>query len=159
LLERDFTLATAAGGVLFYGLFSGLSRPFWGLLGERVPPRLLLAGSTIFTGASIFFFLNVRSLPVLVGYMTIAGVSMGGFLILQSLLTSNYFGREHIGAVTAMMAPAAIISTAFSPLIIGILYDLNGDYVYAFSFAAVAWIAAGVVALLAKPPVRGPTNP
>ncbi len=159
LLERDFTLATAAGGVLFYGVFSGLSRPFWGLLGERVPPRFLLAGSTIFTGASIFFFLSVSSLPVLVGYMTIAGVSMGGFLILQSLLTSNYFGREHIGAVTAMMAPAAIISTAFSPLIIGILYDLNGDYVYAFSFAAVAWIAAGVVALLAKPPVRGPAGP
>jgi MFS family permease len=86
--------------------------------------------------------------------MTIAGVAMGGFLILQSLLTSNYFGREHIGAVTAMMAPAAIVSTAMSPLIIGALYDLNGDYVYAFTFAAVAWIAAGVVALVAKPPRR-----
>jgi sugar phosphate permease len=154
LLEREFTLATAAGGVLFYGIFSGLSRPFWGVIGERIHPRFLLAGSTLFTGASIFFFLNVSSLPVLAGYMTTAGVSMGGFLILQSLLTSNYFGREHIGAITAMMAPAAIVSTAMSPLIIGFLYDLNGDYVYAFTFAAVAWMGAGVVALMAKPPKR-----
>ncbi len=154
LLERNFTLASAASGVLFYGIFSGLSRPFWGLIGERVPPRFLLAGSTIFTGGSIFFFLNVSSLPILAGYMAIAGVAMGGFLILQSLLTANYFGREHIGAITAMMAPAAIVSTAMSPLIMGVLYDLNGDYVYAFTFAAVAWIAAGVVALMAKPPNR-----
>lgn len=154
LLEQGFTLATAAGGILFYGVFSGLSRPFWGVLGERIPPRLLLAGSTIFTGASIFLFLHVSSLGVLAAYMTIAGVAMGGFLILQSLLTSNYFGREHIGAVTAMMAPAAIVSTAMSPLIIGALYDWKGDYVYAFTFAAVAWIAAGIVALVAKPPKR-----
>jgi sugar phosphate permease len=158
LLEREFTLATAAGGVLFYGVFSGMSRPFWGMVGERVPPRLLLAGSTIFTGASIFFFLHVDSLPVLAGYMTIAGISMGGFLILQSLLTSNYFGREHIGAITAMMAPASIVSTAISPLIIGILYDLNGDYIYAFTFAAIAWIAAGCVALVAKPPKTAGTE-
>jgi sugar phosphate permease len=154
LLERGFALPAAAGGVLFYGVFSGLSRPLWGLVGERIHPRFLLAGSTIFTGASIFFFLNIDSLPVLAGYMTIAGVSMGGFLILQSLLTSNYFGREHIGAIMALMAPASIVSTALSPLIIGALYDLNGDYVYAFSFAAVAWMAAGVVALIAKPPRR-----
>lgn len=158
LLEREFTLATAAGGVLFYGVFSGLSRPLWGLIGERIQPRFLLAGSTVFTGASIFFFLSVNTLPVLAGYMTIAGVSMGGFLILQSLLTSNYFGREHIGAITAMMAPAAIVSTSLSPLIVGALYDLNGDYVYAFSFAAVAWIAAGLVAMLAKPPDRSATD-
>ena len=159
LLERDFTLATAAGGVLFYGVFSGLSRPLWGLMGERIHPRFLLGGSTIFTGASIFFFLKVSTLPVLAGYMTIAGVSMGGFLILKSLLISNYFGREHIGAITAMMAPAAIVSTAMSPLIIGFLYDVNGDYDYAFTFAAVAWIAAGVVALIARPPQRTVAGP
>jgi MFS family permease len=158
LLERNFTLASAAGGILFYGVLSGLSRPIWGWVGERIPPRFLLAGSTVFTGMSIFFFLNVSSLPLLVGYMTIAGVSMGGFLILQSLLTSNYFGREHIGSITAMMAPAAIVSTSISPLIIGALYDLNGDYVYAFTFAALAWIAAGIVALIAKPPKRAFTD-
>jgi sugar phosphate permease len=158
LLERNFTLASAAGGILFYGVLSGFSRPVWGWVGERIPPRFLLAGSALFTGVSIFAFLHVTSLPLLAGYMTIAGVSMGGFLILQSLLTSNYFGREHIGAITAMMAPAAIVSTSISPLIIGALYDLNGDYVYAFTFAAVAWISAGVVALFAKPPKRALTD-
>jgi sugar phosphate permease len=154
LLQRNFTLASAAAGILFYGVLSGFSRPVWGWVGERIPPRFLLAGSTLFTGVSIFSFLHVTSLPLLAGYMTIAGVSMGGFLILQSLLTSNYFGREHIGAITAMMAPAAIVSTSISPLIIGALYDLKGDYVYAFTFSAVAWISAGVVALFAKPPKR-----
>ena len=84
--------------------------------------------------------------------MSIAGVAMGGYLILQSLLTSNYFGRAHIGSITAMMRPAAMVSSASSPLIIGFLYDLNGNYTIAFLFAAGAWTLAGFVVLLAKPP-------
>ena len=77
---------------------------------------------------------------------------MGGFLILQSLLTADYFGRSHLGAITTMMRPAAMVSSASGPLLVGVLYDINGNYTYAFLAAAVAWCIAGFVVLLAKPP-------
>jgi MFS family permease len=153
LLEKGFTSGQASFAILFYGVASGLSRPLWGIVGEFIHARFLMAGSTVFTGLSIVLFLTFDSLALISAYMAIAGVAMGGYLILQSLLTADYFGRAHIGAITAAMRPAAMISTASSPLIIGALYDLNGDYVIAFLFAAAAWVSAGFVVLLAKPPV------
>ncbi|MCH8199852.1 MAG: MFS transporter, partial [Chloroflexi bacterium] len=49
LLETGFSAAEASAGIAVYGLVSGLSRPVWGLLAERVPPRFLLAGSAAVT--------------------------------------------------------------------------------------------------------------
>jgi sugar phosphate permease len=152
LREEGFSTSQAAFGILFYGVLSGISRPLWGLAGERFAPRLLMAGSTMFTGVSILVFLSVTNLPQVAIYMTIAGVSMGGYLILQSLLTADYFGRRHLGGITAMMRPAAMISSALGPLLMGVLYDINGNYTYAFLTAAAAWFIAGFVVLLAKPP-------
>ena len=153
LLEHDFSAAEASAAILFYGVLSGLSRPLWGLAGERVPARFLMAGSTMVTGVSILFFLKIGSLPLLIAYMAVAGVAMGGFLILQTLLTAAYFGRAHLGGVTAIMRPAAMVSSALSPLVIGALYDLNESYALAFLLAAAAWFIAGIVVLLAKPPM------
>ena len=152
LREEGFSASQAAFGILFYGVLSGASRPLWGLVGERIAPRLLMAGSTMFTGVSIVVFVNVTNIAQVTIYMAIAGVSMGGYLILQSLLTANYFGRQHLGAITGMMRPAAMIISASGPLLVGLLYDLNANYTYAFLAAAAAWFIAGFFVLLAKPP-------
>jgi sugar phosphate permease len=152
LLEQDFTSRQASVGILFYGVLSGASRPVWGFLGERIQPRYLLGGSMIVTAFSVAVFLNIGSLGLLIGYMIVAGVSMGGFLILQSLLTANYFGRAHLGAVTTMMRPAAMVTGALSPLLIGALYDLRGGYTVALSVAGAAWFLAGLFALAARAP-------
>ena len=156
LLEQDFTGGQASLGILFYGVVSGVSRPVWGILAERVQPRYLLSGSMIVTAFSVLVFLTIGSLGLLIGYMIVAGVSMGGFLILQSLLTANYFGRAHLGAVTTMMRPAAMVTGALSPLLIGALYDLRGGYTLALLVAGAAWLLAGVFALAARPPAARP---
>ena len=152
LLERDFSAAQASFGILFYGVISGLSRPVWGLISERVAPRFLMAAVTGVTGFSILAFLEVRSLAPLVAYMSVAGVVMGGYLILQSLLTADYFGRAHLGAVAGLMRPVGMVTGAVSPLIIGALYDLHGGYTIAFLVAAAAWLGSGAIALATKPP-------
>jgi sugar phosphate permease len=152
LLEQDFSAAQASAGILFYGVISGVSRPFWGVVAERVQPRYLMAGSTLVTALSIGAFLQIRSMLPLVTYMSVAGVSMGAFLILQSLLTANYFGRAHLGSVSNMFRPAAMATGALSPLLIGVLYDLRGTYTLAFTAAGIAWAIAGLFALAARAP-------
>ena len=47
-------------------------------------------------------------------------------------------------------------TSALSPLLFGLLYDLRGGYGLAFLTAAVAWFVAGVIVLLARPPVQRP---
>ncbi|MCY4582079.1 MAG: MFS transporter [Chloroflexi bacterium] len=152
LVETGFTPGQAAAGIAVYGLLSGIVRPGWGLLGERFPARYLLGGVSISTAVLIAIFLNVRTMEVLLPVMFMAGVIMGGYLILRALLTANYFGRTYLGAVNSLFRPIVMGTGAAGPLLFGALYDLEGGYTLAFLAAALAWGAAGVIVLLAKPP-------
>ncbi len=154
LLEGGFSAVEASAGIAVYGLLSGLSRPVWGLAAERVPPRYLLAASAAVTSVVIVLFLNVGSVALLAVYMAAAGVSMGGYLILQALLTADYFGRAHLGGVEGVLRPFMLVTGAISPLLFGVLYDLRDGYGAAFLVAAAAWLAAGAIVLAARPPGR-----
>ncbi len=152
LVETGFGPAEASFGIAIYGLVSGLVRPGWGLLGERYPARYLLGGVSVATAALIMVFLNVRGMAALVPVMFMAGFIMGGYLILRALLTANYFGRAHLGAVNSLFRPIVMGTGAAGPILFGALYDLQGGYTLAFLTAALAWGASGVIVLLAKPP-------
>ena len=155
LVETGFTPGQAAAGIAVYGLMSGVVRPFWGLLGERLPARYLMAGVAVATAVLIVVFLNVQGMGALLPVMFLAGVIMGGYLILRALLTANYFGRAHLGAVNSLFRPIVMGTGAAGPLLFGALYDLQGSYTLAFITAALAWGAAGAIVLLAKPPRPG----
>jgi len=152
LVETGFGPAEASFGIAIYGLVSGLVRPGWGLLGERYPTRYLLGGVSVATAVLIMVFLNVRGMAALVPVMFMAGFIMGGYLILRALLTANYFGRAHLGAVNSLFRPIVMGTGAAGPILFGALYDLQGGYTLAFLTAALAWGASGVIVLLAKPP-------
>jgi sugar phosphate permease len=152
LVETGFGPAEASFGIAIYGLVSGLVRPGWGLLGERFPARYLLGGVSVATAVLIMVFLNVRGMAALVPVMFMAGLIMGGYLILRALLTANYFGRMHLGAVNGLFRPIVMGTGAAGPILFGALYDLQGGYTLAFIAAALAWGASGLIVLLAKPP-------
>lgn len=152
LVETGFGPAEASLGIAIYGLVSGLVRPGWGLLGERYPARYLLGGVSIATAVLILVFLNVRGVAALMPVMFMAGFIMGGYLILRALLTANYFGRAHLGAVNSLFRPIVMGIGAAGPILFGALYDLQGGYTLAFLTAALAWGASGLIVLLAKPP-------
>lgn len=152
LIETGFGPAEASFGIAIYGLVSGLVRPGWGVLGERFPARYLMAACAIATAGLIVVFLNVREMSALIPVMFVAGIVMGGYLILRALLTANYFGRAHLGAVNSLFRPFVMGTGALGPLLFGALYDLQDGYTLAFLAAALAWGAAGIFVLLAKPP-------
>lgn len=152
LLESDFSAAQASMLVAIYGFVSGVSRPIWGLVGEKISPRWLMAMSTIVTSGIIVLFLLVTSISGLSLLMAAGGLSMGGYLILRALLSANYFGRTHLGAVNSMIRPFGMGAGAVGPLLFGFLYDLEGNYVIPFLVASAAWGIAGFVVLLASPP-------
>ena len=111
-----------------------------------------MAAVSIATAVVIIVFLNVRGMAALIPVMFMAGVVMGGYLILRALLTANYFGRAYLGAVNSLFRPIVMGTGAAGPLLFGALYDLQGGYTLAFLTAALAWGFAGVIVLLAKPP-------
>ena len=92
-------------------------------------------------------------MSTLIPIMFVAGIVMGGYLILRALLTANYFGRRHIGAINSLFRPFSMGTAALGPLLFGALHDTYGNYQIAFLLAALAWGLAGAIILLARPPI------
>jgi MFS family permease len=152
LVENDFSTTVAVLGISVYGFSSSGARFLWGLLAERYSVRWLLVVETALTGASIFLLIYVSSEVMVIAFMVAAGLSMGGFFILQPLLIAEYFGRAHLGAVSSAINPALTFAGAFAPVLVAALRDGLGNYVAAFFLMMVTWYAASVIFAVSRSP-------
>lgn len=156
LRESGFSAGTAATAVLVYGVFTVSARFFWGFWSSRYATRLVLTAQGVAAGSVVVLFLNVHTTSLLFVWAVAQGLTLAGYFQLQALITTNYFGREHIGAIRGMMFPISTVASASSPLLLGVFRDATGDYVVSFAVVAVLWFAAAAVMLITpRPRVRG----
>ena len=149
-----FTPGVAALSVSFYAIFSMFARFGWGAVSDRFHPRNLWVIGMMATSATVVYMLFVDTLPELLFFAAIHGISLGSFFVLQPILLARYFGRAHLGAIFGIVRPVTALFGAASPLMIGLLYDAQGSYTLGFSIVAVAWFGAAVMVALAVPPRR-----
>ncbi len=153
-VDVGFTPKVAAFAISFYAIFSISSRLIWGTLGDRYHPRKLMIIGLLMVFASVVFLQTVNTLPELLFFGVIQGLSIGSWVILQPILVSHYFGRRHLGAIFGLMRPAMTLFGSASPLMIGALYDIRGTYVLAFAAVAVSWLLAAVMVVFVRAPRR-----
>ena len=155
---QDVGFATGVGAlaITVYGIFSVSVRPLWGLLGERFAVRPLIVVQSFLTASSILLLIYVAGLPMLFAFMVLFGVTMGGSFILRPLIVANYFGRNHLGAITGLMRPFNGFTGAIGPVFVAAVYDLHGSYYWSFVMVMIGFAVTGAVIMLAKPPrLRG----
>ena len=95
---------------------------------------------------------------MLMAFMLLFGVTMGGSFILRPLLIANYFGRDHLGAISGMMRPFQSFTGAIGPIFVAAIYDLHGSYYWSFFLVMLGFATTGGVILLATPPKRNKTQ-
>ncbi len=154
LQDVGFSTGVGALAIMVYGIFSVSVRPFWGILGDRVPVRSLIVVQSFLTAVSILLLIYVTGLPMLLAFMILFGVTMGGSFILRPLLIANYFGRDHLGAISGMMRPFQSFTGAIGPVFVAAIYDLHGSYYWSFVMVMIGFATTGAVILLAMPPKR-----
>ena len=152
LQGEGFSLRQASLAVLMYGTASVIARLLWGYLADRFPVRHLITIAALLIAAGIFIFINVASMPVLVFYMMLAGLTIGGWVLLNPLIVANYFGRAHLGSVSGLMRPVSTIAVASGPVVVAALYDATGTYTWAWVMMAGTWALAALLVFLARPP-------
>ena len=152
LVENHFSTTVVVLGISVYGLTSSIARFLWGLLAERYSVRWLLVVETALTGASIFLLIFGSSNAMVIAFMVAAGLTMGGFFILQPLLIAEYFGRAHLGAVSSAINPALTFAGAFAPVLVAALRDGLGNYVAAFFLMMATWYATSVIFAVSRAP-------
>ena len=127
-------------------------RPVWGLLAEKVPVRYLIGPQLILSAGSVLLILNVGGQTSMLIAVGLHGFTIGAYITLQGLVVADYFGRMHLGAINGIIRPFMTIAGALSPLMIALLFDLQGSYTTAFLIIAAGWLLAGGLMIMAAPP-------
>jgi hypothetical protein len=101
---------------------------------------------------------TTASAPVAYLYMAGLGVSVGMGATVKPALWAELYGVEHLGAIKSLVGTLMVVSTAASPLLLGILLD-RGTPLDAVVWAGIITTIAGAMgAGLALRSPRGATE-
>lgn len=152
--DRGAAAATAAALVTYLYLLHTAAKPLWGVIAERVHVRYCIAACYAGGGLGLVVLLLVPTVAGLIAFATIYGLTRGAQSFVTSLAWADYFGRGAQGAIRGLAAPFRFVASAAGPVVGGFLYDVTGNYGWAFGIFAAAFGLGALVALAAAPPAR-----
>ena len=138
-VEIGFSLGIAASAVSVYGISNVASRVLWGWLSTRYQLRTLLIAHTLMAGVGVGFALMIDNLFMLYAWAIWHGIFLGSYNYLHTLLSAEYFGRMHIGAIRGAWLMPASVMRASGPLVLGLMHNVRGTYVLPFLFSWAIW--------------------
>jgi nitrate/nitrite transporter NarK len=127
-------------------------RPIWGVVLERIPVRLVMCAVYLGTAVGLIILLNATTIGTVFLFAVVYGMTVAGLAVSQTIIFPNYFGRDHVGAIRGFTMPITMPAGAVGPLLVSILYDMNGDYFTGFSILTVLLLLSAGLILLTKPP-------
>ncbi len=152
ITDRGISAGVAAGAITYLYCLQSIAKPLWGFVAERLHVRYCLATCYLGGALGIMLLMGASTLAGFVIFASIYGLTRGAQSFISSLAWSDYFGRAAQGAIRGTAAPFGFVSSVGGPVLGGLLFDLKGDYMLAFSVFVVAFLSASLAALMARPP-------
>ena len=155
ITDKGMSIGLAASAITYLYLLQTVAKPLWGFVAERLPVRYCLA--LCYTGGAlgIVILISATSPVGLFAFANVYGLTRGAQSFVSSLAWSDYFGRDAQAAIRGTLFPFMFISGSGGPVLAGLLFDLQGDYLLAFSVFVLAFALGGVAAFIAHPPQVG----
>ena len=80
------------------------------------------------------------------------GLTMGGIVMMQSLLVGDCFGMVSFGTIIGFSGLFTQLGASFGPTIAGLIFDATHDYRIAFTIFGMTSLSAIVAVFFARPP-------
>jgi len=80
------------------------------------------------------------------------GLTMGGIVIMQSLLIGDCFGMVSFGRIVGFSGLFTQLGASSGPIIAGLIFDATQDYRISFTIFGIASLSAIVAVFFARPP-------
>lgn len=141
--------ALAASSVSLFAVFNGCSRPLFGWLTDRFPPRYVAVGSYILIAIAAILMANVGEGDVATYLIAFCmfWFCLGGWLALAPTATLSLFAPENYARNYGIVFTAYGVGAVLGTLTAGQIRDVFGSYTYAFY--PMAFLAAvGIVVAL-----------
>ena len=151
--DKGFSIELASGVMTVLFFFSFIIKPIAGVLTEKIPARHVAVFFMALAGTSLLVLSVADSVLLLMLFAVLYGCGVGATTVLQALIWANYYGRQFQGSIRGTLSPLFAISQAFSPVFAGWMYDTTGNYDQAFTIVGVAVYCAGILILIARPPI------
>jgi cyanate permease len=126
-VDRGFAFEIAAVTLVSYGIASTITKLAWGWLANRFPIRRLLLILTLYGMAALPSILVFPELGPL-AYSFLIGIYIGAYYFLSQMVWAEYFGRAHVGAISALGRPLGLMVGASGPFVLAVTRDLTGSY-------------------------------
>lgn len=121
--EKGWSSALFATAFIFYGAVHWLGAMVTGSLVDRFSATLLFP----FVGLPFVFGLGMAALLegqwVVYLMMTFIGIGMGMIGTIMSALWAEVYGTTHLGAIRSLTTAFGVVSTALSPIMLGLMID------------------------------------
>ena len=117
--------------------------------------------TALFIGCTVglWILLIADSAPMLFLFAFVYGINVGGNAVLSNIAWANYFGRDFVGTIRGALNPFTMGAVAAGPVLVGVSFDITGEYHSAFLVLLVLFVVAASVAILAVPPKAPVSNP
>ena len=135
-------------GIAFFAQLGG------GIIGDKVDKRFMLSTSLSIQTVAIIVLAYASTYTGAVVFAVLWGVGFGSRGPILHALRADYFGSRYFGSILGIASFPMIMGMTATPVLVGLAYDLQGTYRWAFLTTAVtAFMAAGLI-LSARRPVR-----
>lgn len=154
LTDKGFGPGLATTTLGLFAFFMTLSKPFWGLLAERIHVRYCTIAACLASAVGLTLVVYAGSTWAILLLVVAYALARGGYVVLHALTWANYFGRSFLGTIRGVLLPLNLVSLGGGPLFAAFVYDVTHSYQMALLImAALLALSAGVMAL-ARPPRR-----
>src|SRR5215470_6373654 len=111
-------------------IISGIGRIGGGYLLDRMDYRLVLAAVAAMMGIGLLYLqvVAVKTVWATVPFALMFGISFGCLVPMRGAVGSIMFGTRAIGRVLGLLQGAPIAAGVIGPLVMGLIFDLNGNY-------------------------------
>jgi nitrate/nitrite transporter NarK len=130
--QQDIGLTAAWAAVVMSMVFiiSGIGRIGGGYLLDRIDYRLVLAVVAAMMGFALLYLqvVAVKTVWATLPFALLFGVSFGCLVPMRGAVGSIMFGTRAIGGILGLLQGGSIAAGVIGPLVMGIIFDLNGNY-------------------------------
>jgi predicted MFS family arabinose efflux permease len=127
-----------------------------GYLLDHSPTRRLLALQMLCLIAAIIQMQLLHTTLDVAIYSALMGVTAGSFRVTDATVWARYFGRLHLGSIRGATMIGTVGGTALGAFILGLGYDLTGDYTAALNLLLTLPVLITIASFIVKrPPTRG----
>ena len=130
--HQDVGLTSAWAAVVqsIVYIMSGFGRIGGGYLLDKIDYRFVLAVVAAMMGFALLYLqlVDVNTVAATLPFAVMFGVSFGCLVPMRGAVGSIMFGTRAIGRVIGILQGAPIAAGVIGPMVMGIIFDLNGSY-------------------------------